>query len=604
MNLLLPFSIGFGYPWIVALGSLTSAAFLYKVYKRNPSNKVKIVPTLFLLQQFKSDNRRAKSFFPPFRVFLEVLLLTLLIFLIGAIYSKDESISVALVVDNSLSMLTQSGGGGENYWELSKREVKSIIEALPSQAKISIFPAQGEASQDLNRTEAKAFLKQLKVKYTEDRLESRISQVAKQKEWKRIVIISDRPPRQPTPKVQYLIVGKTTNNIAIRDGQLSRDKKLLNVRIRAYIEKEAQVNLAAYLIQVDDKNGRGKKIGTRDLLVKSDRVTDTTIKIDDSDLSGSVGVVIELISKDSKKTDRLKEDNYWYIPFKEDKVLRRIGLISSFSSKQLNLDNLTGYEIVSLKKDIEGKDLDGFIYHRASIDVLPQKPALIVLPDTNSNALSSKKITTPTKITYWNKRSPVTRYLSPDSFGALKDVMNIGLPPEGTSIIRSPEGNLAWQADTKWGRIAVSGIELFPYEGLETLESSLLLLNLLNFVFQPKQDLLYQVPQDDGGITGALFNGELWQTLPGSSKDLRANYGPGLLTFTDSSANKKYMGLNYYSDFESNLLKESPVNLSQFKVGNSDINDKPNSFDLHWNLLVSVLCLLILEAVLELARIC
>jgi hypothetical protein len=123
------------------------------------------------------------------------------------------------------------------------------------------------------------------------------------------------------------------------------------------------------------------------------------------------------------------------------------------------------------------------IFHFAVPGVLPENPAVFILPPGNSSIVELGSPVVNVQVSGWREPHELTRYIN---FSLFRPAYARPLKPKtaGDVIIDSPHGALAFAIERRGVRYLALGFDPFPYLGSQNLPMSIFTLNLLDWFFE------------------------------------------------------------------------------------------------------------------------
>jgi hypothetical protein len=236
------------------------------------------------------------------------------------------------------------------------------------------------------------------------------------------------------------------------------------------------------------------------------------------------------------------------------------------------------------------------IFHYSAPPVVPENPALFVLPPDNNPLVELGAPVSRPVISSWREPHPLTRYVN---FTLLRPVFSRPLKPRraGEIIIESPEGPLAFATERAGVRQLALGFDVFPYLGRENLPVSVLTLNLLDWFFHGAraegrttgEPLAFGSSIQKGNFMLAP-RGDKIALNPGSTS-FTATYLQGLYQL-DRGPHRELFAVNLRNQSESDLRDPTPIELRDLSRSGNQVSAL---FSLWPYLLLLSLLLLLLE---------
>ena len=526
----------------------------------------------------------------PLIFFLQLLLLTLLILALGEPVFSLRVSNVAIVLDNSASMQTLENQ--QTRFALAQEKARELLADLGVTGKVDLYLTAPRLEKVRGATfepaEAAGVLIAL-VPYdladTSIDYQSSLSQMAKERKYDRVFLITDHPAVGQTDTLRVITVGQPRDNFAVSSFDISH-ASLVGSRLEAtaevanYSSKDERIRIAL--------RGGGAMIASRELPVSAGKTAQATF--DGFPTYPYYEVEIEA-------RDALPLDNRRFAVPPAVQNLRILGdsprpqaLSSLRSISGVTLDLIAPQEYDKI--DRSGYGLE--IFHYATPPVLPANPVLFVLPpDENPLVDLAKPVSRPV-VSSWREPHPLTRYVN---FALFRPPFSRPLRPRisGESIIESPAGVLVFAAQQRGFRQAVLGFDIFPYLGRENLPVSVFTLNLLDWFFQGSGA--------KGRVTGAPLTLDAQQgnflitprgdkiTLRPGVNNFAATYWQGMYQ-VDRGARRELFAVNLKTTSESDLRQLSTIELRDISSAGSKVS---TLFSIWPYLLLTSLFLLLIE---------
>ena len=526
----------------------------------------------------------------PLIFFLQLLLLTLLILALGEPVFSLRVSNVAIVLDNSASMQTLENQ--QTRFALAQEKARELLADLGVTGKVDLYLTAPRLEKVRGATfepaEAAGVLIAL-VPYdladTSIDYQSSLSQMAKERKYDRVFLITDHPAVGQTDTLRVITVGQPRDNFAVSSFDISH-ASLVGSRLEAtaevanYSSKDERIRIAL--------RGGGAMIASRELPVSAGKTAQATF--DGFPTYPYYEVEIEA-------RDALPLDNRRFAVPPAVQNLRILG-VSPRPQALSSLRSISGVTLdLIAPQEYDKIDRSGYgleIFHYATPPVLPANPVLFVLPpDENPLVDLAKPVSRPV-VSSWREPHPLTRYVN---FALFRPPFSRPLRPRisGESIIESPAGVLVFAAQQRGFRQAVLGFDIFPYLGRENLPVSVFTLNLLDWFFQGSGA--------KGRVTGAPLTLDAQQgnflitprgdkiTLRPGVNNFAATYWQGMYQ-VDRGARRELFAVNLKPTSESDLRQPSPIELRDISSAGSKVS---TLFSIWPYLLLTSLFLLLIE---------
>ena len=527
----------------------------------------------------------------PLIFFLQLLLLTLLILALGEPVFSLRASNIAIVLDNSASMQTLENQ--QTRFALAQEKARELLADLGVTGKVDLYlttprleKVRGATFAPAEAASVLAALTPYDLADTPIDYQSSLSQMAKERKYDRVFLITDHPAAGQTDTLRVITVGQPRDNFAVSSFNISH-ASLVGSRLEAtaevanYSTKDERIRVAL--------RGGGVMIASRDLPVSAGKTAQATF----AGLPAYPYYEVEIEARDA-----LPVDNRRFAVPPAAQNLRILGI----SPRPQALNSLRSIAGVSLDliapQEYDKIDRSGYgleIFHYAAPPVLPEKPALFVLPPDNNPLVDLEKPVSRPAVSSWREPHPLTRYVN---FALFRPAFSRPLRPRisGEIIIENPAGALVFAAEQRGFRQAVLGFDIFPYLGRENLPVSVFTLNLLDWFFHGSGA--------EGRTTGAPLTFSYTQqgnflvtpkgdkiTLNPGVNNFPATYFQGIYQI-DRSAQRELFAVNLKNNNESDLRQLTPIELREVSSGGGKVSAL---FSIWPYLLLTSLFLLLVE---------
>jgi hypothetical protein len=527
----------------------------------------------------------------PLIFFLQLLLLTLLILALGEPVFSLRASNIAIVLDNSASMQTLENQ--QTRFALAQGKARELLADLGATGKVDLYVTvprlervRGATFEPGEAIGVLAALTPYDLADTPINYQSSLSQMAKERKYDRVFLITDHPAAGQTDMLRVITVGQPRDNFAVSSFNISHTS-LVGPRLEATAEianfstKDERIRLAL--------RGGGAVIASRELFVTAGK----TAQANFADFPTYPYYEVEIEARDA-----LPVDNRRFAVPPAAQNLHILGV----SPKPQALNSLRSIAGVSLDliapEEYDKIDRSGYgleIFHYAAPPVLPANPALFVLPPDENPLVDLAKPVSRPAVSSWREPHPLTRYVN---FALFRPAFSRSMRPRvsGEKIIESDAGTLVFAAEQRGFRRVVLGFDIFPYLGRENLPVSVFTLNLLDWFFQASEA--------ERGVTGApLTFGAARQgnflltprgdriTLNPGVNSFAATYWQGLYQ-VDRGAQRDLFAVNLKNTNESDLRHPSPIELGDVRSAGSKVS---TLFSIWPYLLLTSLFLLLVE---------
>lgn len=468
------------YTSFLAVGLLTP--LLIFAYRNQEKRTLKPVSSLVILRKLPKRTLSLKRFKPPFRFFVELLALLLILLGAAGLSLKLSSARKLLLVDNSLSMsaVTVNSTGPHALIDEAKQKISEAIRGNQSEYDLFITSPILTRIGGLGGGDLNEHLKKIAISPTADDIDSRLLEAVTKYGFKEGLIVSDKRAERPSAKFQAIKVGRVTENIFIAGYQWLNDQQL-----RVKIGHSGPTNTLAK-VQVLSLTPTNQFNSSSNLYINGDTTKEVDFKV-----SFKAGDRIKLSVESASGSfteDSIRDDNQLELDYRlgsskrvlvvsDEPDLQTRSKLSKIPGWSFTFNNLTEFAALSPE---QRESFTVQIFYK----VVPSAPlkgsALFVLPPADNTVFPVRDELVNQQVTSWQDNHPLNSYLRLPlfSFPAVKvfregagmlAVINIGAGP--IVVVRD-------QGDT---RAAAVGFEILPYEGRDDPLLSVFTLNLLNW---------------------------------------------------------------------------------------------------------------------------
>ncbi|MFN8390389.1 MAG: VWA domain-containing protein [Bdellovibrionota bacterium] len=587
---------GFQFLSPLALISALGIPLLVYAYLLKQSTKRRIVSSVVLLKNLSPKQMVRRKFSPPLRFFLEVLALSALALASAMPVMKDEQKQLALVVDTSLSMRAQElkAGSPDTRISQAKKTAQKWIDDQPSSYRFTVYTSapklERRSAEGVSAREARNTVDSIEATTTSDTLEAAVDDLAGSGKYERVMVVSDRTidsseddaaggnstiaslfgQNQSTVKhytsVGALDVGSKVANASVANFVVSKsglsDGGLKLIATLAYsgaAPSDAKVTFS----KVD---GRSESvIGSGNIKLSPDKLSEMTVDAPASEGNNTVYKVALSMGKADQSTNSLTDDDVaWAASGSGGKS--RILLISPTLTgttngltgiENLQIETITPAEYAKLSED-QLRDYEMLIFHHSAPVLVPRRAALFILPPNENAVFPIREEVQSPRITSWAAEHPLSSYLKVPLL-TLPAAQIFQVPPWAQSVIRVEAGTILVAGESEGIRLAGIGLELLPFEGARTPTTSVLMLNLLNWL------------SGGGQLTGSTLSGSVYHLDAGKNQQVELPNGkteqvpdthvltlgaPGIYRVRDGGANEKIIPVNVFYPEESATFQQ------------------------------------------------
>lgn len=433
--------------------------------------------------------------------FLQLLLLSLLILVLGEPVFSLRPIKIAVILDNSASM--QAIEGQKSRFAMALDEAREVLNGSAPRTRVDIFltvPRLERMGKDaLTPGEALTLVSQLSpydlgepgLDYGEELL-----RLKREKGYERIFFLTDHPVRGQGGAVKVISVGRPKENLAITSFHITRPS-LGSSQLQARIEV---TNFSAREGKFKLSLKGGAKVlsaGTHTLAPRKSM----TASFEGFRSHPYYEAEIEV-------SDALSLDNRRFAVPPASKEFKILG-ISPRPEAVHSLRLIPGLSVDVISPGAYEKSRDEEhslqIFHFSAPSQLPQSHALLVLPPRENPLVAQGRVLSPPVISGWREPHPLTRYVN---FAVFRPGYARSLKPLSFAdgIVESPEGPLAVAVEHQGFRYLVLGFDPFPYLGRENLPMSIFTMNFLEWFYEGRGGSVtatgepLQVRVQEGGV--------------------------------------------------------------------------------------------------------
>ena len=576
----------------VALYGLLALPLLLIPYliKRKPQRVIFSSLLLFAEPVKRAGGRPLGRLRLPLIFFLQLLLLTLLILALGEPVFSLRASNIAIVLDNSASMQTLENQ--QTRFSLAQEKARELLADLGATGQVDLYltaprleKVRGATFEPSEAAGVLAALTPYDLADTPIDYQLSLNQMAKERNYDRVFLITDHPAAGQTDTLRVITVGRPRDNFAVSAFNIFH-ASLVGSRLEATAEV-ANFSTNDERIRIALRGG-GAVISSRELSIGAGKTAQATF----GGFPAYPYYEVEIEVRDA-----LPLDNRRFAVPPTPQNLRILG-ISPRPQALSSLRSIAGVILdVIAPQEYEKIDRSGYgleIFHYAAPPILPGTPALFVLPPDDNPLVDLEKPVSRPAVSSWREPHPLTRYVN---FALLRPSFSRPLRPRvsGETIIESPTGPLVFATAQHGVRQLALGFDIFPYLGRENLPVSVFTLNLLDWFFHGS---------GEGRVTGAPLTftskqqgsflltprGDKITVHPGTS-NFPATYWQGVYQL-DRGAQGELFAVNLKNINESDLRQPTPIELRDISSEGSKVSAL---FSIWPYLLLTSLFLLLVE---------
>lgn len=415
---------------------------------------------------------------PPI-FFLQLLLLALLVFALSEPVFSVRPSNIAVILDNSASMQTLEGA--KPRFALAKERAGEVIGDLHAAGTVELYlTAPGLTKlrpMPLTPTEAMSVIGALGPYDLGDPptdYDTVLSQLARERKYERIYLITDHPARGQNAISRVIVVGAPRDNFAITAFDIQRSS-LADARLQASVEVANFSNRDEKLKMILKANG--KTLAERQLIVAAGKTAGAAFE----GFPEHAYYEVEIDARDALPLDNRR---YAILPVSRD---LKILAVTPRPQAVTSLRSIPGISVdVIAPADYEKSARAGYgleVFHFSTPAVLPQNPALFILPPQSSPLVRVGAPLTSVNVSGWREPHRLTRYIN---FSLFRPSYARPLTPQtaGEAIIEIANGALVIIHERQGTHYITLGFDPLPYLGRSNLPMSIFTLNLLDWFLQ------------------------------------------------------------------------------------------------------------------------
>src|SRR5262245_39921530 len=577
----------------VALYGLLALPLLLIPYliKRKPQRVIFSSLLLFTEPVKRAGGRPLGRLRLPLIFFLQLLLLTLLILALGEPVFSLRASNIAIVLDNSASMQTLENQ--QTRFALAQEKARELLTDLGATGQVDLYltaprleKVRGTTFEPSEAAGVLTALTPYDLADTPIDYQLSLSQMAKERNYDRVFLITDHPAAGQTDTLRVITVGRPRDNFAVSSFNISH-ASLVGSRLEATAEV-ANFSTNDERIRIALRGG-GAVISSRELSVDAGKTAQATF----GGFPAYPYYEVEIEARDALPLDNRR------VALPPAAPRLRIPRISPIPQALSSPRSIAGVSLdVIAPQEYDKIDRSGYgleVFHYAAPPVLPGTPALFVLPPDDNLLVDMEKPLFQPAVSSWREPHPLTRYVN---FALFRPAFSRPLRPRvsGETIIESSAGPLVFATTQRGLRQLALGFDIFPYLGRENLPVSVFTLNLLDWFFHGSgtegsptgTPLTFSAAQQ-----GNFLLTPRWDTLtlgPGTNS-LQSTYWQGIYQGSRSTQ-RTLFAVNLKNTNESDLRQPTPIELRDIS---SDGAKMSALFSIWPYLLLTSLFLLVVE---------
>ena len=485
-------------------GLLISALspILIFAYLKSEKNKKKKVSSIIILKKLNKKKSISKKIKLPLRFYLELLALLLIAFAAAKPMLNDDRFQVAVVLDNSLSMAAKNEQD-QTRLEVAKTDLKQTLDKLSSSLSYSLYTSSPKLKifgpEKVGLSKVKNLINEVSYSASSDSLKTQLTKLAETKDYKQVFVVSDKTidltenddKRSNNTTIQTIKVGSPVNNYFFVDSEITaKDLAMSSREIVSKISTSSNQTVNAVLKLFKANKNNLTLINQKQIRLKPEQITETRFSIKAYE---NANQTYKLTLESNQTPDAIKEDNFLWLT--SDKTLgTKILLITpSGNPRALGLENIKGLNVGKISPSnfikLTDRQINNYsllIFHRSAPQKAYKIPTLLILPPENNFLFPISKTSSNSKVTSWKSDHPLSSYLKVPLL-KLNKTLIINTPPWAQSVINVEDGSILTAGESQGIRFACLGLEILPYEGSRSPLSSVLILNLINWLNNSSQ---------------------------------------------------------------------------------------------------------------------
>ena len=365
--------------------------------------------------------------------------------------------NIAIVLDNSASMQTLENQ--QTRFALAQEKARELLADLSATGQVDLYltaprleKVRGTTFEPSEAAGVLTALTPYDLADTPIDYQRSLSQMAKERNYDRVFLITDHPAAGQTDTLRVITVGRPRDNFAVSSFNISH-ASLVGARLEATAEV-ANFSTNDERIRIALRGG-GAVISSRELSVDAGKTAQATSRGFPAYPYYEVEIEVR---------DALPLDNRRFAVPPAAQNLRILG-ISPRPQALSSLRSIAGVSLdVIAPQEYNKIDRSGYgleIFHYAAPPCYPElQPFLCFHPTTTRWSIWRKPVSRPT-VSGWREPHPLTRYVN---FALLRPSFSRPLRPRvsGETIIESPMGPLVFATAQRGASPTGPGLRYFP----------------------------------------------------------------------------------------------------------------------------------------------
>jgi hypothetical protein len=498
---------------LAALSVALAAPLLVLAYLRRAPTKRIIVSSLLLLKGLPKHATIQKRIKLPLRFFLELLALLLLAAAAAQPLLFDRGQRVALVLDNSLSMMTIATDGGKTRFQQAVERLTKRLTEASALDRFSLYQSSPKPLLVGNKLVSQADIERLVSDVAPGNAADSISVLAKELagsgEYDRVLIITDREADFVADRAPLASSETASAAVieAISVGGPAANWSIANLRVdRADVQDEAGSVVAslaysgpspaavtAKLLGRDAATGGFSRLLTQqEVTLSPEQIVDVRFPLsrfrEQRAFQVKLAAAQSGAGSKSENNSLTADDSAWVARDSSGGI--NLLLVSPEVDQKgaLGLDTLPGINVSPITPkeflDLPPSRIQQYalvIFHLVAPRSALTVPTLLVLPPDDNPVFPVRRTVQTPQISSWASDSPLTQYLRVALLEPTKALI-FSVPAWGQAVINVESGAILVSGESQGVRFLGAGIELFPFEGARTPVLSILTLNAINWL--------------------------------------------------------------------------------------------------------------------------
>lgn len=489
---------------------------LVLAYLKTKRDIALLVPSVMVLRAIKQQTVLRSKIKLPWRFYLELLMLCILLCAATLPSKPGDNQKVAMVIDNSLSMQALDHGA-KTRLELAKDHALSFLAGLSSADQVIIYSSSPRLSALSPKSEspssARERVSRILPSAAGSTLSGDLKNLAESGRFSQVVLISDEALE--LTEVEDPLSG---NNIVteikgVRVGSPSENYFISNLAYQTESLEDDRVTIVANI------GWSGLAATAVNVIVDAldpssfvpENLQKSTINISPSKAAEFSSVIpirgdkwIEVRLENAKGVaDSIKVDNRAWLPPLSAK--KSAILLVSQESSLWGLDRISSLQVESITPkefallgERRVKNCQTLIFHKSAPVAATGVPSLFILPPDMNNFFPVAKSVERGHITSWSEQHPLINYLRVPVL-PINGALVFSPPLWAQAVINIGEGPVVVAGESEGVRYVGVGTELLPFEGAKTAAQSVLTINALNWLLGSSGTV------GNVFITGALY---------------------------------------------------------------------------------------------------